>query len=79
MNKILTQKWFSLQNIKDSSYFRNGVFNNEEWTYSAGRVSAKISKFKLKQVYATRNTSNNSRHLSTYGQNVKAFFDGNNC
>jgi hypothetical protein len=30
MNQILTQKWFLLQNIKDSSYFRNGVFNNEE-------------------------------------------------
>jgi hypothetical protein len=35
MNQNLTQKWFVLQNIKDSSYFRKGVFNNEEWTYSA--------------------------------------------
>jgi hypothetical protein len=35
MNQILTQKWFLLQNIKDSSYFRNGVFNNREWTYGA--------------------------------------------
>jgi hypothetical protein len=35
MNKILTQKWFLFQNIKDSSYFRNGVFNKGEWTYSA--------------------------------------------
>jgi hypothetical protein len=26
MNQILTQKWFLLQNIKDSSYFRSGVF-----------------------------------------------------
>jgi hypothetical protein len=26
MNQILTEKWFLLQNIKDSSYFRNGVF-----------------------------------------------------
>jgi hypothetical protein len=32
MNQILTQKLFLLQNIKDSSYFRNGVFNNAEWT-----------------------------------------------
>jgi hypothetical protein len=48
MNQILTQKWFLLQNIKD--YFRNGVFNNEEWTYVQrcclfGRVSTKIFKF----------------------------------
>jgi hypothetical protein len=28
MNQILTQKWFLLQNIKNESYFRNGVFNN---------------------------------------------------
>jgi hypothetical protein len=35
MNQILTQKWFLLQNIKDLSHFRNGVFNNEEWTYRA--------------------------------------------
>jgi hypothetical protein len=35
MNQILTQKCFLLQDIKDSSNFRNGVFNNEEWTYSA--------------------------------------------
>jgi hypothetical protein len=32
---ILTQNWFLLQNIKDASYFRSGVFNNGEWTYSA--------------------------------------------
>jgi hypothetical protein len=31
------------------------------------RDSAKISKFKLKQVYATTNTSMHSRHLSIYG------------
>jgi hypothetical protein len=51
MNQILMQKWFLLQNIKDLSYFRNGVFNNKELTYSRrgiqrcclfGRVSAKI-------------------------------------
>jgi hypothetical protein len=30
MNQILTQKWFLLQNIKDSSLDRNGVFNNGE-------------------------------------------------
>jgi hypothetical protein len=30
INQILTQKWFLLQNIKDSSYFRNDVFNDEE-------------------------------------------------
>jgi hypothetical protein len=38
INQILTQKWFLLQNIKDfliESYFRNGVFNNGECTYSA--------------------------------------------
>jgi hypothetical protein len=66
MNQILMQKWFLLQNIQDLSYFRNGVFNNKELTYSRrgiqrcclfGRVSAKITKFKLKRVYATRNTS----------------------
>jgi hypothetical protein len=30
-------------------------------------------------IYATRNTSMHSKHLSTYGQNVKAFFDLKNC
>jgi hypothetical protein len=30
MNPILTQKCLLLQNIKDSSYFSNDVFNNEE-------------------------------------------------
>jgi hypothetical protein len=35
MNQILTQKWFLLQNIKDSSLNRNGVFNSGEWIYSA--------------------------------------------
>jgi hypothetical protein len=30
MNQILMQKWFVLQNIKDSYYFRNGVFINGE-------------------------------------------------
>jgi hypothetical protein len=72
MNQILTQKWFLLQNIKDSSYFRNGVFNNKEWT---------ISQFKLKQVgmQPEIHTSMHSRHLLTYGQSVKAFFDLNNC
>jgi hypothetical protein len=74
VNQILTQKCFLLQNIKDLSYFRNGVFNNEEC-----RISANIFKFQLKQVYATRNTFMHSRHLSTYGQNVKVFFDLNNC
>jgi hypothetical protein len=71
MNQIL------LQNIKDSSYFCNGVFNNEEYTavwpsveYCPWcQVSAKISKFKLKQVYATKNTTMHSKHLSTYGNN----------
>jgi hypothetical protein len=43
-----------------------------------GRVSAKISKFKLKQVCATRNTSMRSR-AATYVQNLKTFFDLNNC
>jgi hypothetical protein len=68
---------------KDSSYFRNGVFNNDEWTYKRcclfGRVSKINYKLKLKLVYATRNTSVHARHLLTYGQNVKAFFDLNNC
>jgi hypothetical protein len=35
MNQILTQKWFLIQNIKDSSLNRNGVFIYGEWTYSA--------------------------------------------
>jgi hypothetical protein len=37
MNQILTQKWFLIQNktFIIESYFRNGVFNNGEWTYSA--------------------------------------------
>jgi hypothetical protein len=26
VNQILTQEWFLLQDIKDSSYFRNSVF-----------------------------------------------------
>jgi hypothetical protein len=43
-----------------------------------GRVSEKNYEFKLKLVYATRNTSVHARHLLTYGQNVKAFFDLNN-
>jgi hypothetical protein len=65
MNQILPQKWFLLQKIKDSSLNRNGVFNNCEWTYSClfGGVSAKFSKFKLKQVYATKNTSMHREHL----------------
>jgi hypothetical protein len=42
INRILKQKWFLLQNIKDSSYFRNGVFNNEEWTCSAVACLAEI-------------------------------------
>jgi hypothetical protein len=53
MNQIFMQKWFLLQNIKDSSYFHNGVFNNGEWTYSAVAC--------LEQVYATKNTSMHSR------------------
>jgi hypothetical protein len=67
MNQILTQKWFLLQNTKDSSLNRKDVFNNGEWTYRAvglfDRVSAKISKFKLKQVYATKNISMHPEHL----------------
>jgi hypothetical protein len=35
------------------SYFRNSVFNNG---HTVCLVSAKFSKFKLKQVYATKNT-----------------------
>jgi hypothetical protein len=35
MNQILTQKWFLLQNIKDSLLNHNGVFNNGDLTYSA--------------------------------------------
>jgi hypothetical protein len=50
-----------LQNIKDSSYFRKGIFNNEERCCLFDRVSAEISKFKLKQVYyATKNTTMHS-------------------
>jgi hypothetical protein len=30
VNQILKQKWFLFQNIKDSFYFRDGVFNNGE-------------------------------------------------
>jgi hypothetical protein len=37
--KQIFQKWLLLQNIKDSSLNRNGVFNYGEWTYSAvGRL-----------------------------------------
>jgi hypothetical protein len=49
------------------SYFRNGVFTNGELAIDIqrcclfDRVSAKISKFKLKQVFATKNTSVYSR------------------
>jgi hypothetical protein len=35
------------------SYFRNGVFNNGEWIYSAVAC--------ITQVYATKNTSMHSR------------------
>jgi hypothetical protein len=70
--------------MKDSSYFRNGVLNNGEWTYEYSAVACltefrQISKFKLKRVYATKNTSMHSRHLWKYVQNLKAFFDLNNC
>jgi hypothetical protein len=59
MNQILTQKWFLLQNIKDTfvmvfSITKNG--HNVQSCCLFGRVSTKIFKFKLKQVYATRNT-----------------------
>jgi hypothetical protein len=69
MSQILTQKWFLLQKIKDSSLNRNGVFNYGEWTYEYSAVAclgssfSKISKFKLKQVYATQNTSVHPEHL----------------
>jgi hypothetical protein len=43
MNQILTQKWFLLQNIKDSSLNRNGVFKNGAWTYSA---VARLAEFR---------------------------------
>jgi hypothetical protein len=61
------------------SYFRNGVFNNGERCCLFDRVSAKNSKFKLKQVYATKNTSMHSRHLLTYVQTFKGLFDLNSC
>jgi hypothetical protein len=63
MNQILTKKMvFTFKNIKDSSLNRNGFFNNGEWTYSLfDRIPAKISKFKLKLVYATINISMHSR------------------
>jgi hypothetical protein len=38
INQILTQKWFFTSEHKRfiiESYFRDGVFNNGEWTYSA--------------------------------------------
>jgi hypothetical protein len=43
MNQILTQKWFLLQNIKDSSLNRNGVFENGAWTYNA---VARLAEFR---------------------------------
>jgi hypothetical protein len=67
MNQILTQNWFLLQNIKDSSLNLTFamVFSTTENGHTAllpvWPVSAKISKFKLKQVYATKNTSIHSR------------------
>jgi hypothetical protein len=79
MNQILTQKWFLLQNIKHLSYFRNGVFNKEGMDIQRcclfDRVSTKISKFKLKHVYATKNTPMHCRDLLTYVQNLKALFE----
>jgi hypothetical protein len=50
MNQMLMQKWFLRQDIKNESYFRNGVFNN--W-------NACLAEFrqKLQRVYATRNTT----------------------
>jgi hypothetical protein len=60
INQLLTQKWLLLQNFissEDSSYFRNRVFNNGKWRCCLfDRILTKISKFKLKQVYATKNT-----------------------
>jgi hypothetical protein len=69
----LTQEWFLLQDIKGSFYFRNGVFNNEE--YSA---VACLAEFRQKFT-----TLNCNRYMqpeilpsqSTYGHNVKVFFD----
>jgi hypothetical protein len=69
MNQNLSQKWFLVQNNKDSSLNHNGIFNNGEWTYSAVaflvgfQYSVTISKFKLKKVYATKNTSMHLEHL----------------
>jgi hypothetical protein len=79
MNQILMQKWFLLQNIKHLSYFRNGVFNKEGMDIQRcclfDRVSTKFSKFKLKHVYATKNTPMHCRDLLTYVQNLKAFLE----
>jgi hypothetical protein len=71
--------------IVELSYFRtNDVFNNAEMDLQRcclfGWVSTKISKFKLKQVYATKNTEHlNLKLIWTYVQNLKGFFDLNNC
>jgi hypothetical protein len=43
MNQILAQKWFLLQNIKDSSFNRNGVFNNGE-SYLQGDSEISLEK-----------------------------------
>jgi hypothetical protein len=43
MNQILTQKWFLLQNIKDSSLNRNGVFENGAWKHSG---VARLAEFR---------------------------------
>jgi hypothetical protein len=77
MNQILTQKWFLLQNIKDSSLNLTFVivFSITENGHTALLpVCPSFTKnFKLKQVYATKNTSMHSRYLWAYVQNLKGF------
>jgi hypothetical protein len=46
MNRILTQKWFLLQDIKDYYYFRNGVFNNKEWNSAVVCLAEFRQKFR---------------------------------
>jgi hypothetical protein len=55
------------------------LFNNEEWTLPVGPSFGKIFQIQIETVYATRNTCMHPRHLLPYGQNVKVFFDLNNC
>jgi hypothetical protein len=85
MNQILMQKWFLLQNIKD---LLNLTFvmvlsitdNGHTAVLPVGPIfSENFQNFKLKHVYAIKNTSMHSDHSRIYVETLNAFFDLNIC